>query len=360
MTNYTKMFNHKIGIFSPYLNTLSGGERYVASIAECFSKKPNQVDLLWQDKEIKNKLSTKLNIDLSSVDIDTKGTDTLRSKHKLIQKWALMRKYNAFFVLSDGSVPFLFSKNNFLLFQNPFPTIRPNITNKIKLSLIRKVICNSNFTKSYIDQEFGVDSIVIYPPVDTKKFKVGHKENIILSVGRFVWNKKQDVLITAFKQLCDDGLKNWELLLAGNTFDDDSEYIQNLKKQSLGYQIRIVPNPNFVSLRSLYGKSKIYWHATGFGEDVESHPEYTEHFGITTVEAMASGNVPVVVNLGGQPEIVKDNISGFLWDNINDLKQKSLLLINNPNLLRTMSTKATKECLFFSKQVFVQSVLKLF
>ena len=56
MTNYTKMFNHKIGIFSPYLNTLSGGERYVASIAECFSKKPNQVDLLWQDKEIKNKL----------------------------------------------------------------------------------------------------------------------------------------------------------------------------------------------------------------------------------------------------------------------------------------------------------------
>ena len=44
-----------------------------------------------------------------------------------------------------------------------------------------------------------------------------------------------------------------------------------------------------------------------------------EHFGITTVEAMAHGCVPVVVRLGGQLEIVQDGVNGRLWGSLGEL-----------------------------------------
>ena len=58
-------------------------------------------------------------------------------------------------------------------------------------------------------------------------------------------------------------------------------------------------------LRDLYGRASIFWHAAGLGEDPERHPDRYEHFGITTVEAMSAGAVPVVIDAAGQAEIVE-------------------------------------------------------
>jgi hypothetical protein len=55
------------------------------------------------------------------------------------------------------------------------------------------------------------------------------------------------------------------------------------------------------------------WHATGYGFDAEQYPAKQEHFGMTTVEAMSAGAVPVVLNTGGQREIVTHGDDGFLW-----------------------------------------------
>ena len=79
----------------------------------------------------------------------------------------------------------------------------------------------------------------------------------------------------------------------------------------------------------LYGKSSIYWHATGYGED---NPKKFEHFGISTVEAMAAECIPVVINLGGQPEIVEQSVNGFLWNSIPELKKFSLKLVNTKSV----------------------------
>jgi len=78
-----------------------------------------------------------------------------------------------------------------------------NLINKMKFIRIEKVICNSFFTKKFVDIEYGINSIVIYPPVDVVKIKPKRKENIILSVGRFsqlTQAKRQDVLIRTFKR----------------------------------------------------------------------------------------------------------------------------------------------------------------
>ena len=57
-----------------------------------------------------------------------------------------------------------------------------------------------------------------------------------------------------------------------------------------------------------------------------------EHFGITTVEAMAAGCVPVVINKAGQREIVEDGVSGFLWNTWGELKDRTQLLAEDGNL----------------------------
>ena len=66
-----------------------------------------------------------------------------------------------------------------------------------------------------------------------------------------------------------------------------------------------------------YKLAKIYWHASGFGEDLETHPEKAEHFGITTVEAMINGLVPIVIDAGGQKEIVVQDRWVFMEDQKN-------------------------------------------
>ena len=54
----------KIGIFDPYLGTLSGGEKYMLSIASCLSKE-HEVYVFWdqeKEEEIKREAKRKLAI----------------------------------------------------------------------------------------------------------------------------------------------------------------------------------------------------------------------------------------------------------------------------------------------------------
>jgi glycosyltransferase involved in cell wall biosynthesis len=86
--------------------------------------------------------------------------------------------------------------------------------------------------------------------------------------------------------------------------------------------------------------SKIFWHAKGYSHDENTEPAELEHFGITTVEAMSAGCVPVVINKGGQREIVNDGTNGFLWDTPEELIEKTISLLRDPEKCRIMSKNA--------------------
>ena len=74
---------------------------------------------------------------------------------------------------------------------------------------------------------------------------------------------------------------------------------------------------------------------------------------------MASGAVPVVVNKGGLPEIISDNIDGFLWNNIDELVSKTNLLIASPKLLSEVQIESQNKSKQFSKDNFQNNFLKL-
>lgn len=338
----------KAAIYNPYLDTLGGGERYSLSFAKVLVDKGWQVDVKWKDNEIREKLEERLGIDLSNVNFIPdikKGTG-----------------YDLCFWVSDGSIPLLHSRKNFIHFQVPFHDVDGrSLFNKMKLFRINKVICNSKFTKSVIDKEYGVDSLVIYPPVDVSKIKPKRKENIILYVGRFselVQSKRQDVLVDAFKKFSKK-VSDWQLVLVGGSDVGGKEFVGQLRKKSQGYNVEILEGVDFNTLADLYGKAKLFWSAAGFGVNEKNHPEQVEHFGITTVEAMAGGVVPLLFNAGGGKEIVENGADGFLWNSISELVTMTTKLISKRAELTAFSKRSRERSSVFGKDWFEKAVIDL-
>lgn len=342
----------RAAIFNPYLDTLGGGERYTLSFAKVLVKNGYNVDVEWSSPQILKTLEKRFGMDLTS-----------EGKIRIVKSIQRGDGYDLCFWVSDGSIPALKSRKNFLHFQVPFHDVSgQTLINKMKLFRINQIICNSEFTKGFIDREFGVKSVVIYPPVDTLSIKSKRKENIILYVGRFsnlLQNKNQDLLIKNFKKLADQGVSGWKLVLAGGVEVGSGEMVNKIKKGVDGYPIEIVESPSFKDLKDLYGKSKIFWSASGFGGDEGSEPEKVEHFGITMVEAMSAGVVPVVCNVGGHKEIVVQNESGFLWDSENELLRYTKNIIADKSLLKKMSLSASARSNDFSYEKFESNIGKI-
>jgi len=339
----------KAAIKNPYLDTLGGGERYTLSFAKVLADKGYQVDVEWKNPGIKEKLENRFGINLEEINFvpDIKKGDG----------------YDLTFWVSDGSIPLLHSRNNILHFQVPFHGVGgASLLNKMKLFRINNIVCNSEFTKKVIDAEFKVKSTVIFPPVPTDKIKPKRKENMILFVGRFSelkQSKHQDILIKNFKKLCDTGLIDWKLVICGGVEVGVGELLLTLEKEIEGYPIQIIKSPDFDTLRDLYGKAKLFWTASGYGENEKKDPEKVEHFGITLVEAMAGGAVPVVYYAGGHREIVKDGKTGFVWKKESELIKITKRLISNKKLWRPISLAAIESSKRFAYEKFESEVNKL-
>lgn len=346
-------------IFNPYLDTLGGGERYTMEVINFLINKKFEVDLAWKDNFIKNKIRQRFNISLERVNITNKTYMLLQKQKNITEKYKSTRKYDLIFYVSDGSIPLLFGKKNILHFQVPFLGVggkKP--LNQLKFKFINKIICNSFFTRKVIDKEYGVRSEVLYPPF-SGVFKSGKKENIILSVGRFdniIHSKKQDILIKTFKELIDrNSLTNWKLVLVGGVLHG-KDFVKKLKTEAKDYPIEIKTNVTFEELKKLYAQAKIYWHAAGFGENLIQHPERAEHFGISVVEAMAAGCLPIAFNGGGLPEIISDGKNGFLFNSLDELKKLTIKIANDENTRKELVLKAQQRAKDFRKEIFFEKL----
>lgn len=352
----------RIGIYDPYLDDVGGGEKYILTAAECLSQ-DNDVTLFWDNVADLELAKERFNLSLTKVRV---SQNIFSSSFGFLRKLAETKRYDAIIVLSDGSVPFSLSKKLFLHLQRPIKGAGRGLKNRLKLSHVAKVFCNSYFTKSYIDRQANINCIVIYPPIDLRPKKV-KKENVILHVGRFRVvdvtvgvkdYKKQYIMVDAFKKM-HKKMPTWTFVLAVSVKEEDKNDFESLVKSAKNYPIEFLVNKTNDDLWEIYSKAKIYWHASGFGEDLERHPEFAEHFGISTVEAMGAGAVPVVFNAGGQKEIVEDNINGLLWNSLSELEDKTLYLASEDKILSKMSEEAKKRAKDFEGIRFCDEIKKM-
>jgi GT2 family glycosyltransferase/glycosyltransferase involved in cell wall biosynthesis len=215
-------------------------------------------------------------------------------------------------------------------------------------------VANSIYTKTNIKEKWGVDAEVIYPP--TSLFECGkEKEKIILHVSRFdipndASDKGQIHMINSFRELNNLG---WKFVLAGTTDigaveERGKNYLSYLQKfaQDSNLNIEFVVNSSFKELKKLFQKSSIYWHCSGYNN---TNPGAVEHFGLTILEGMSAGCVPISYSKGGPSETIKHDSSGYLYDDLKDLIKYTKKIIKDPKLLQTMSKEAVKRSEEFSE-----------
>lgn len=223
----------------------------------------------------------------------------------------------------------------------------------------------SAFSKEWARRRWRMECEVVHPPVDTD-FRRAAKEPLVLSVGRFAvegegHTKKQAEMLAAFRELEGEGRRGWEYASVGGLADTDAhrDFFARLQASAEGGRVRLVANAGRQELKSLYERASVFWHAAGYGEDEEARPIFVEHFGISTVEAMAAGCVPVVINKGGQPEIVEHGTSGFVWDTLDELKAYTARLMEDEGLRLRMSEAARARARAFGREAFLEKFMRL-
>ena len=154
--------------------------------------------------------------------------------------------------------------------------------------------------------------------------------------------KNHSLMLEAFADLVEARQQGWRYHCLGGLSDSpaDHEYFESLHRLVPDCGADLIGNLGRELLVKEYEEAKVFWHAAGYGENEMQHPAAAEHFGIATVEAMAAGCVPVVINKGGQPEIVEHGVNGFLWDKPEQLKAYTRRLVCDDQLRVRMSAAA--------------------
>jgi glycosyltransferase involved in cell wall biosynthesis len=390
----------KVGVYmdtGAYGGSLGGTEYCAAVIAEELSKK-HQVDLMhprtWFDKdEVYKIFGTNLNnvtckyIQPQPDPFGTSSNPWRRRKEAEAWHAEVSQGYDFFLAYihlippfchaPDGMFtilfPFFDCQNTWPWQPHPAAVKRDNFlrkklrkryfdrewTRRLNSYPLKTVICE--FTANWTRSRWGVNCEIHYPPA-RKDFDVAEKTDSILSVGRFTKHKNQLELVAAFRNL--NGLRadGWHYFTVGGIEEGTAEgppYFEAVRLLGDDHQVSAIGNIDRLELKHRYEQAKIFWHACGHHYNEREFPEYMEHFGIVTVEAMAAGAVPVVINKGGQREIVEHGVNGFLWNTLEELQGYTNLLARDNELRSRMGEAAKDRAVAFGKNEFIARFYEL-
>lgn len=183
---------------------------------------------------------------------------------------------------------------------------------------------------------------------------------MILVLGRFFdpsfgHSKKQHELLATFRTLHKAGrLPGWRMAIVGGCDPQNRDYALAVKRAARGLPVEVHVNASGAVVERLLGEASLYWHGAGLGEDAERHPERFEHFGISVVEAMAAGAVPIVFGAAGPAEIVHDGIDGVHWSTLGELAERTAELAHDDERRSVLAAAAIARAADFSAEVFAE------
>jgi len=192
-------------------------------------------------------------------------------------------------------------------------------------------IANSKYVAKRIKKYYRRDATVIYPPVDTARFKPASKvKDYYFAAGRLIPYKQFDLIVEAFNDL---GLP---LKIAGS-----GPELKKLKKMAKP-NVEILGYVSDEELEKLYAEAKVFI----FPQE--------EDFGIAPVEAMACGRPVIAYGKGGALETVKKGVTGIFFK-----EQTPQCLINtirkfDPDVFQP--TKIRQHALNFDTKVFQRKI----
>ncbi len=204
--------------------------------------------------------------------------------------------------------------------------------------------CNLNLipSKNVLDQlnemgienmevlSHGVDNTIFNTKFYNEEVRDNYLENdsnktIFLYVGRLVWEKNLKLMAEVFNKLYE-------------TRDDFEFLIVGAGPAELELK-ELLPKAKYLGFKTGRELSEIYASCDSF-----VFPSDTETFGNVTVEAMASGLVPIVANGGGSADIVQHQINGlkFKADSFDDFFKNLVLSLDDKNSHSQLKINAIK------------------
>ena len=171
------------------------------------------------------------------------------------------------------------------------------------------VITNSEFSRKAIFEAFDNDEIdevqVLSPPVDVDTFRRvllssptnKREDDIILVVSRIDKQKKIENAIRLAKLLKQNNIGSGMKIIGNIDYKYDLNYYLSLNQMVIDFDLEdyvtLETDVCLNNILSIMREAKVYF-----------HPMIGEHFGISIVEAMAAGLVPIVPDVGGPTEFV--------------------------------------------------------
>jgi glycosyltransferase involved in cell wall biosynthesis len=242
-----------------------------------------------------------------------------------------------------------------------FPWLSNDPTDLSFLDAYELVLANSEFTRGWISKFWNRDSAVLFPPIRVGELEPASKRTkTIVTVGRFFrpglgHAKRQLEMVRMFGEFSRAGrLDGWTLHVVGGCEPSQLPYLDEVRAAAEGLPVEIHPNAPRRLVERLLDEASIFWSATGLGESEAKAPWSMEHFGMTTVEAMAGGCVPIVIDRAGQREIVRDGVDGFRWSTPDELGRRTEQVAHDETLRARLATSAVQRANDFSEEAFAK------
>jgi glycosyltransferase involved in cell wall biosynthesis len=330
--------NLKIGVFHPSFHNFGGGEFVALVVANTLAKSGHQVELFVSSNVQQNvirrmfgeEIDSSVNIRVKPSFVHSGGTfdifpTTFRSLALKLKCDILIDTYsNCVFPWSNICYihfPFLNSRD----YNTSFPYLKSGhiryifglphfiYAKKLQRYSDKLIIANSKYTANIFKNFVNTNVEVIYPPVSSALFsqpanEVARftKEDLVVTVSRFAPAKGLEKIPYIAKQT----KRQVKFVIIGLLHDRQvyKSMRQSITRLGLDDRIEVITNSPKRELESTLGRAKIYLH-TMVGE----------HFGISIVEAMAMGCLPIVHKSGGMVEYVP---STYFYENPREAAEK--------------------------------------
>ena len=199
-------------------------------------------------------------------------------------------------------------------------------------------LANSKYTNDISKKLFckiGIDANIsgILYPTFSSSFEKTKSENGILMLQRINRKKKIEKIFDIAQEIKD------KIVITGAVNKGDEVYLREIIKKKPD-NVLVIPNPTENVKNELMLKSSVY-----------IHTNRKEHFGISVVEAMSHGLVPIVPKSGGPwVDIIENGKYGYGYSDIEEI----------PNLIDLANKDADrkKEDIIHSTQRFSREKFK--
>jgi len=327
------------GLYTPYNIVPGGGERYLLSAAAVFQAMKYHVVLMTHQGNVCKTKSMLLDV-VTALEIPLAPSNL--SYERVAEGSSIsvgqIAAFEVFFLLGNEKLPRLPGLGKVNIYMCQFPFDMHKKINRQKLDMFTTydyVLVNSkytylhynNFARSAFIRANRLNMVsplvsLLYPPVGKMRAGVSNetpagRQNIVM-IGRIFsgrQNKGYVAAIGMFQQVLRCAPNGTQLHIVGTLMPGHHKFYNKLQElaRDFAQKIHFNINADQRGIRNILSSSLVQWHLTGI-DSKTSDPASEEHFGLSVVEGMQAGVIPVVINKGGLWEIVENGTSGYIGE----------------------------------------------